>query len=76
LTEAIRKAENLPADAIITLLYSAVLQFANGTKQQKDLTAVIAARETARGSGSSWWDLSHSGVHGDVHNPSTVEHSS
>jgi serine phosphatase RsbU (regulator of sigma subunit) len=35
------------AREIIASLYSAVLQFANGTEQQDDLTAVIVKRDTA-----------------------------
>ena len=52
LTEAIRKAKDLPAGDIIASLYSAVLHFANGAEQQDDLTAVIVKRDTAKGRGS------------------------
>jgi hypothetical protein len=76
LTEAIRKAKNLPAADIIASLHSVVLQFATGTEQQDDLTAVIVKRQTAQGSGSPQRDLSPSGVHGGVHTPRTAEQSS
>ena len=69
-------AKSLPAADIIASLYSVVLQFADGTKQQDDLTAVIVKRQTAQGSGSPQRDLSPSGVHLGVHTPRTVEHSS
>ena len=47
LDETIRKARDLPAGDIISSLYSAVLQFAQGTEQQDDLTAVIVKRKLA-----------------------------
>ena len=45
LDEAIRQARDLPAREIISALHSAVLQFANGTEQLDDLTAVIVKRD-------------------------------
>jgi len=45
LDEAIRQARDLPAREIISALHSAVLEFASGTEQQDDLTAVIVKRE-------------------------------
>ena len=44
LEEVIRAAGSLPADQIIAGLYGAVTEFAGGTKQQDDLTAVIIKR--------------------------------
>jgi len=52
LSEVIRQAKDQPAGDIIASLHSAVLQFANGTEQQDDLTAVIVKRDTAQGSRS------------------------
>jgi len=45
LDEAIRQARDLPAREIISAMYSAVLQFADGTEQGDDLTAVIVKHE-------------------------------
>ena len=45
LDDAIRQARDLPAREIISSLHSAVLQFAGGTEQMDDLTAVIVKRE-------------------------------
>jgi len=47
LGETIRQASDLPAKEIISSLHAAVLQFAEGTEQQDDLTAVIVKREPA-----------------------------
>jgi serine phosphatase RsbU (regulator of sigma subunit) len=47
LDTTVRQAEHQPARDIITSLYSAVLQFANGAEQQDDLTAVIVKRESS-----------------------------
>lgn len=47
LSEAIRQAKDQPAGDIIASLYSAVLQFVNGTEQQDDLTALIVKRDAA-----------------------------
>jgi serine phosphatase RsbU (regulator of sigma subunit) len=46
LHETIRRSKDLSAKEIISKLHSAVLEFANGTEQQDDLTAVIVKRET------------------------------
>ena len=42
--EVIQKTNHLPADEIISWLYAAVTEFAGGTEQQDDLTAVIIKR--------------------------------
>jgi serine phosphatase RsbU (regulator of sigma subunit) len=42
--EVIRASRALPSSEIIARLYDAVTRFANGTKQQDDLTAVIIKR--------------------------------
>ncbi len=54
LSEAIRAASSLPPDRIIKRLHSAVLDFAGGTVQADDLTAVIVKRKSdARPTGYS-----------------------
>lgn len=49
LTEAIRSARHLPPEEIIAELYKAVRNFANGTKQMDDLTAVVIKRVNGEG---------------------------
>jgi serine phosphatase RsbU (regulator of sigma subunit) len=44
--EVLRTTKDLPADEIISKLYSAVITFSGGTEQQDDLTAVILKRNT------------------------------
>ena len=46
LNATIERAGGLPAKEIISTLYAAVLEFANGAEQQDDLTAVIVKRES------------------------------
>jgi len=54
LSETIRRVSHLPPEEIIAELYSAVLTFANGSKQRDDLTAVVIKRvPAAAGSGPS-----------------------
>ena len=42
--ETIRRANRLPPEEIIAELYNSILAFANGSKQQDDLTAVVIKR--------------------------------
>jgi serine phosphatase RsbU (regulator of sigma subunit) len=44
LADSVRKFSKLPPEQIIAELYHAVLAFANGTKQNDDLTAVVIKR--------------------------------
>jgi serine phosphatase RsbU (regulator of sigma subunit) len=44
LTQAVREAKHLAPEEIIAELYDAVREFANGTKQMDDLTAVVIKR--------------------------------
>jgi sigma-B regulation protein RsbU (phosphoserine phosphatase) len=44
--EVLRASKDLPADEIISKLYSAVIAFSGGTQQQDVLTAVILKRNT------------------------------
>lgn len=44
LKDVILAAKDLPVDDIIQRMYSAVLEFADGTSQQDDLTAVVLRR--------------------------------
>ena len=44
LKEVVRSSRSLLPDQIIKGLYDAILAFANGTKQQDDLTAVLIKR--------------------------------
>ena len=44
LMDVIRKMNHLPADEIISWLHAVVVEFAEGTEQQDDLTAVIIKR--------------------------------
>jgi serine phosphatase RsbU (regulator of sigma subunit) len=46
LAAAVRKAKHLPPEEIIASLYQAVLDFADGSPQQDDLTAVVIKRAT------------------------------
>lgn len=47
MNESIRRSDALPPQEIISALYADVLQFAGGTQQMDDLTALIVKREQA-----------------------------